>query len=47
MAIMQGERPKGTCPFFEFFTPHYGLPYAQSPNSKAIWQLKTFPRQPT
>jgi hypothetical protein len=28
-----------------FFISHWGLPYAQSPNSKAIWQLGMFPRQ--
>ena len=28
-----------------FFIPHWGLPYAQSPNSKATGQLVAFPRK--
>jgi len=28
-----------------FFIPHWRLPYAQNPYSKAIGQLKTFPRE--
>jgi len=30
-----------------FFIPHWGLPYAQNPSSKAVEQLKMFSRQPT
>jgi hypothetical protein len=27
------------------FIPHWGLPYAQRPNSKVIYQLNRFPRE--
>jgi hypothetical protein len=36
--ITSNRRAKG------LFIPHRDLPYAQSPHSKAIGQLKTFPR---
>ena len=45
MAITLEERSISTYPFGVFHTLLLGLPYAQSPNSKTIYQLNRFPRE--